>query len=102
MGDFFSLFWDSWVASFRKKRILKPFFTTGMWLKNRIEIIKRSTSKNNEAENEPAVTENEWIRIERVLRAAIGDKPSTEAKKLSTEMVVENHPINLKNQGLRV
>jgi hypothetical protein len=30
VGDFFGLFWEAWVASFRKELILKSFSATGI------------------------------------------------------------------------
>jgi hypothetical protein len=50
------------------------------------------------------MTSNEWIQIERILRAATAGAPSDEARKLSTEvhhLAVQNQLINLENQGLR-
>jgi hypothetical protein len=105
MGDFFGLFWEAWVASFRKELILKSFSATGIWPKNQTEILKTFDKKTPEdsAEGE-ATTSNEWIQIERVLRAATAGVPSDEARKLSTEvhyLAVQNQLINLENQDLR-
>jgi hypothetical protein len=30
-GDFFPLFWEAWVASFRKQLVEKSFSATGIW-----------------------------------------------------------------------
>jgi len=38
-SDFFLLFWDSWITSFKKETILKSFEATGVWLKEREEIL---------------------------------------------------------------
>jgi regulator of replication initiation timing len=105
MADFFGLFWTAWVASFRKELILKAFSATGIWPKNRIEILKRYTKKKpNDSPELKETIDNDWIRIERVLRAAVGGAASNEGKKLSAEvhhLAVQNQLINLENQGLR-
>jgi hypothetical protein len=105
IGDFFGLFWEAWVESFKKETILQSFLATGIWPKNRIEILKRYSKKKlgNAQRSEPTIN-NEWIRIERVLRAAVGPVVSDEAKKLSTELhhlAVQNSLIHLENEGLR-
>jgi hypothetical protein len=69
MEDFFGLFWEAWVASFRKELLLKSFSATGIWPKNHTEILKRFDKKTPEDSAEgKATTSNEWIRIERILR----------------------------------
>jgi hypothetical protein len=45
IADFSGLFWTAWVASVKKELILKAFFTTSIWPKNCIEILKRYTKK---------------------------------------------------------
>jgi hypothetical protein len=105
MGDFFTLFWDAWVVSFKKKTILQPFAATGIWPKNSVVILKQFTKKKPKDTLLPqATTGNDWIQIERILRAAVGKAPSDGAKKLSTEvhhLAVQNQLINLENKGLR-
>jgi hypothetical protein len=66
---------------------LKSFSATGIWPKNCTEILKKFDKKTLEdsAEGE-ATTSNEWIRIERILRAATAGAPSDKARKLSTEV----------------
>jgi hypothetical protein len=86
MADFFGLFWTAWVASFRKELILKAFSATGIWPKNRIEILKRYTKKPNDSPEPEETIDNDWIRIKRVLRAAVGGAASNEGKKLSAKV----------------
>jgi hypothetical protein len=40
-GDFFLLFWDSWITSFKKETILKSFEATGVWPKEREKILQK-------------------------------------------------------------
>jgi hypothetical protein len=93
------------VVSFKKKTILQPFAATGIWPKNSVVILKQFTKKKPKDTLLPqATTGNDWIQIERILRAAVGKAPSDGAKKLSTEvhhLAVQNQLINLENEGLR-
>jgi hypothetical protein len=93
------------VVSLKKETILQPFAATGIWPKNSVVIFKQFTKKKPKDTLLPqATTGNNWIQIERILRAAVGEVPSDGAKKLSTEvdhLAVQNQLINLENEGLR-
>jgi hypothetical protein len=74
-------------VSFKKKTTLQSFAATGTWPKNNVVILKRFTKKKPKDTPLPqATTGNDWIRIERILRAAVGGALSDGAKKLSTEV----------------
>jgi hypothetical protein len=62
MDDFFILFWDAWVVSFKKETILQSFAATGIWPNNSVVILERFTKKKLKDTPLPqATTGNDWI-----------------------------------------
>jgi hypothetical protein len=108
-GDFFLLFWSAWSKVFSNKPlILKSFEATGVWPKNRQVVLQRFDEKTAGEREEPeqasAITPNDWIALERLLRSAVADVSSLETKELSEKLhhyQVENNLLNNESQGLR-
>ncbi|KAF1943933.1 hypothetical protein EJ02DRAFT_420922 [Clathrospora elynae] len=70
--DFFTLFWDGWVNSFKEHLILKAFEATGISPQNANVILKRFTNNNLEpgsssSDNSESSLSN-WIKIQRRLK----------------------------------
>jgi hypothetical protein len=105
-GDFFPLFWDAWVSSFKKDLILKAFSATGIWPMDPKVILHRFTREEPPEAHRtaPQPSNNNWQQMERLIRFCMKDYTSPESKQLSStihEYQVYNHLLYLENKGLR-
>jgi hypothetical protein len=107
-GDFYPLFWDSYVALFTYKNILKAFKATGILLADPKVILKcfaPTTSAQDEALQigEPGDGDS-WKELRKSFDAAVPDKSKVEAKRLSTSLhslQVNNELLHFENHGLK-
>jgi hypothetical protein len=107
-GDFIPLFWPSYVSSFTRKNILKAFEATGVEPTDPEVILKRftpTTSAQDEALQigEPGDGDG-WNELRKLFDAAVPDKSSIKAKRLSTSMhsmQVNNEILHVENQDLK-
>jgi hypothetical protein len=83
-GDFFPLFWDSYVASFTHMNILKAFEATGVSPANPEVILKRfalTTSAQDEALQIGELRDGAiWKDLHKLIDAAVPDTSKAEAK----------------------
>ncbi|KAF2843924.1 hypothetical protein T440DRAFT_87008 [Plenodomus tracheiphilus IPT5] len=104
-GDFFPLFWDAWVSSFKENSILKAFETTGIWPPNADVILDRfRKTPDRSGSSSRRGSPSHWLQTERLLRSVARDHRSDEAKRLSLELhhlSVENELLHHENEGLR-
>lgn len=108
-GDFFPLFWEAWVASFRKQLVEKSFSATGIWPMEREVItqrfVKKAANQGDDSLNEASANRpNTWLQLERLLRAAVAGESSESAQKLSEllhHLQVDNELVHGENEGLR-
>jgi hypothetical protein len=108
--DFFSLFWAAWQASFRQPLIVKAFEATGISPLNPDVILSRfsqaSLSEQGSRESSTSVlSASDWRKIDRLIRAAVADSGSPEAKKLSRtvhSISVKKQLLQHENEGLQV
>jgi hypothetical protein len=107
-GDFFPLFWDAWISSFKKETVLKSFEATGIWPKDPEKILKRFYYTPRDNENFLPVTPppdtSDWRHIRLIARAAVKDMESAEAKELIYSlygMQVKADLTTFENEGLR-
>jgi hypothetical protein len=107
-GDFFPLFWSAWITPFKKETILKSFEATGIWPMNANVILQRFSSTSAEAirgqTDASRLSLSDWYHIERLMRSAIQDRASNEAKQLSTSLhhlQVQNDLLRHENKGLK-
>jgi hypothetical protein len=87
-GDFFPLFWKAWVSSFKKETILRSFQATGIWPINSDVILQRFSKcdldRQQSLESSTSVLNgSEWRKVNRLVRAAVKDQSSKDARKLS-------------------
>lgn len=87
-GDFFPLFWKAWVSSFKKETILRSFQATGIWPINSDVILQRFSKfdldRQQSLESSTSVLNgSEWRKVDRLVRAAVKDQSSKDARKLS-------------------
>jgi hypothetical protein len=104
-GDFFPLFWQAWTSSFTESLILKSFEATGIWPMDPIPVLQKFTHTPSPDRSSPSnLSDNDWIRVERLLRSAVRDVHQEDSKKLSLSLhhlSTENQVLHYENQGLR-
>ncbi|KAF7578355.1 hypothetical protein PtrM4_025950 [Pyrenophora tritici-repentis] len=104
-GDFFPLFWSAWRSSFVDNLILKAFEATRIWPIDANVILRRFTS-TPEAERSSlsGLSNNDWRKLNQLVRAAVKDTQQTEFKKLRLSvhhLSVQNELLKHKNEGLK-
>jgi hypothetical protein len=89
-GDFFPLFWSAWITSFKKETILKSFEATGIWPMNADVILQRFSNTSTESirgqTDASRLSPSDWYHMERLMRSAVNDRASNQAKQLSTSL----------------
>ena len=108
-GDFFSLFWKAWVNTFTEKPILKSFEATGIWPMDPEVILKKftKTTTTDQESRESSISllsESDWRKMRQLVNAAVKDRSTKEAKKLTRQihhLQVQNELLNYENRGLR-
>ncbi|KAI1664112.1 hypothetical protein L13192_12053 [Pyrenophora tritici-repentis] len=89
-SDFFPLFWQAWGSSFKEDTILKAWEATGIWPQDSERILKRfnhdSHDESEASEDSLAAIEGNFQRVQRLLRSAVKDPASNEARSLSLTM----------------
>ena len=89
--DFFPLFWQAWISSFKKHTILKAWEAKGIWPQAAERVLKRfnhesrdeSYDESEASEDSLAAIEGNFQRVQRLLRSAVKDPASNEARSLS-------------------
>jgi hypothetical protein len=107
-GDFFPLFWEAWVASFRKQLVEKYFSATGIWPMEQEVItqcfMKKAANQSDDSSNEASANRpNTWLQLEHLLRAAVARESSESAQKLSELLhhtQVDNALVHGENESL--
>ncbi|KAF2742948.1 DDE-domain-containing protein [Sporormia fimetaria CBS 119925] len=108
-GDFFPLFWKAWVDSFKNTTILKSFEATGIAPIDPDILLKRFTNtaldeQESRESSTSALSPSDWRKMERLVRVAVKDRDTEEAKRLSRSLhslQVQNELLHHENDGLR-
>ena len=104
-GEFFPLFWKAWGTSSKEKTILKSFQATGISPKNPEVILQRFTKTTPEEQRDQESSgPSNWRQAERLVRTAVKDRSTTEAKQLSQtlhSLQVQNELQSYEIDGLR-
>jgi hypothetical protein len=100
-GDFLPLFWEAWTSSFKPKTILKSFEVTGISPMNPDVILDRfnsdrSDERESEGSSNTTISGSDWRKMSRLVRSAVKDESSKEARRLSRSL----HHISVQNQLL--
>jgi hypothetical protein len=70
-GNFFPVFWQAWISSFKETSILKSFEATGIWPMDPEVILKRfhhSRSDNQEEEESSgSLSDTDWRKVRKIL-----------------------------------
>ncbi|KAF7578265.1 Membrane-bound metallopeptidase [Pyrenophora tritici-repentis] len=104
-GDFFPLFWSAWISSFTENLILKAFEATGIWPIDANVILRRfASTPEAERSSSSGLSDHDWRKIDRLVRAAVTDSHQYEARKLRSSvhhLSVQNELLKHENEGLK-
>jgi hypothetical protein len=108
-SDFFPLFWKAWVSSFKEMTILSSFEATGITPLNPNIILDRFTNTTPEVpesrkSSTSVLSGEDWHKMERVVRSAVKDQSSKDARKLSRSLrhiSVQNGLLHHEIDGLK-
>jgi hypothetical protein len=97
-GDFFELFWRAWQLSFTAANILSAFRSTEIAPFNPNVILQRfDTEQSSRESSASALSAEDWRRLDRLVRSAVRDQGTADAKQLRSSL----HHIAIQNQLLR-
>jgi len=101
-GDFFPLFWNAWMSSFKKNTIQKSFSAIGIWPPDLTPILKRFSRNTPEVSSSDesltsVLSGLDWLKIKLLIRKALKDESSKEVKKLNRSL----YYISAQNEILR-
>jgi hypothetical protein len=104
-GDFFPLFWSTWISSFTENLIFKVFEATGIWLMD-AEVILCRFASTPEAERSSLseLSDHDWRKIDQSVRAAVTDSHQYKARKLRScvhHLSVQYELLKHENKGLK-
>ncbi|KAK1912874.1 hypothetical protein P3342_004810 [Pyrenophora teres f. teres] len=86
-GDFFPLFWSAWISSFTESLILKAFEATGIWPMDANVILRRfASTPDAERSSSSGLSDHDWRKLDRLVRAAFNDSHQYEARKLRSSV----------------
>ncbi|CAE7002770.1 Pogo transposable element [Pyrenophora teres f. teres] len=104
-GDFFPLFWSAWISSFTESLILKAFEATGIWPMDANVILRRfASTPDAERSSSSGLSDHDWRKLDRLVRAAFNDSHQYEARKLRSSVhhiSVQYELLHLENEGLK-
>jgi hypothetical protein len=86
-GDFFPLFWSAWISTFTESLILKAFEATGIWPMDANVILRRfGSTPEPERISSSGLSDHDWRKLDRLVRAAVNDSHQYEARKLRSSV----------------
>ncbi|KAI1513268.1 Tc5 transposase DNA-binding domain containing protein [Pyrenophora tritici-repentis] len=104
-GDFFPLFWSAWISSFTESLILKAFEATGIWPMDANVILRRfASTPEAERSSSSGLSDHDWRKLDRLVRAAVNDSHQYEARKLRSSvhhLSVHYELLKHENEGLK-
>ncbi|KNG46898.1 hypothetical protein TW65_06403 [Stemphylium lycopersici] len=104
-GDFFPLFWSAWISSFTESLILKAFEAAGIWPMDANVILRRfARTPKAERSSSSGLSDHDWRKMDRLIRAAVTDSHQNEARKLRSSvhhLSVQNELLKHKVDGLK-
>jgi len=104
-GDFFPLFWSAWISSFTESLILKAFEATGIWPMDANVILRRfASTPEAERSSSSGLSDHDWRKLDRLVRAAVNDSHQYEARKLRSSvhhLSVQYELLQHENEGLK-
>lgn len=107
---FFGLFWPAYLQAFSPKNIASGWSKTGLLPFNPEQVLsklqeRRSTKRDSSGSlSSTALSDNDWIKVRRLVKSAVGDVIGPEVRKLSNtleQLAAKNSILEAENQGLR-
>lgn len=107
---FFGLFWPAFVHAFSEKNIASSWMKTGLLpfdpeqVLHQVEKPKSAPSTRPNSSGSTAISTNDWIKVHRLVKDAVGDSIGPEIRKLSNtieHLAAQNSILNAENTGLR-
>ena len=107
-ADFFSLFWDAWMASFTAKNIFSSFKSTGVHPFDPDVILNRfidnsSDTSSNTSSVTPIYSGDTWIKLDTVAKRALAgalEKDASVVRQSLHYMAIQNTLLRAENDGL--
>ncbi|RAQ98855.1 nucleic acid binding [Stemphylium lycopersici] len=104
-GEFFPLFWSTWISPFTESLVLKAFEATGIWPIDANVVLRRfASTPEGERSSSSGLSDNDWRKMDRLVRAVVKDTEQTESKKLRSSvhhLSVQNKLLKYENKGLK-
>jgi hypothetical protein len=107
-GDFFPLFWEAWMSSFKEETVRKSFETTGIIPMNAEVVLKRFNKQPSGQENNLRITaegnQSSWRELHHLLDNAVKDGGGKSQEAVSSalhSLQVKNELLHHENKGLR-
>jgi len=97
--DFFRLFNQAWVASFKQKTVLSAFEKCGLYLFNPQRVLVRFSNKeeadglSSSSSSSSVLSASDWRKIERLLREVVTNIYDKRSRQLSQTI----HSISVRN-----
>ncbi|KAI1517459.1 hypothetical protein Ptr86124_004396, partial [Pyrenophora tritici-repentis] len=99
------LFWSAWISSFTESLILKAFEATGIWPMDANVILRRfASTPEAERSSSSGLSDHDWRKLDRLVRAAVNDSHQYEARKLRSSvhhLSVQYELLKHENEGLK-
>ena len=103
------MFWTAWISCFKRETILKAFVTTGIWPKDRNDILKKfhpqTPGEDQSTRSSPSLNEADFRKIREVVQSVVKKGADKEAKKVTQafhHLQVQNELLHYELEGLRV
>jgi hypothetical protein len=108
-ANFFSLFWDAWVASFTEKNIFSSFNATGIHPFDPDVILDRFTNSDTETASDasseaPTYGGDAWQKLNTVAKRALcgaSEKDTSIMRQSLHHLAIQNTLLMSENEGLR-
>lgn len=107
---FFGLFWPAYVRAFSQENIASGWLKTGLSPFNPEEVLGQLQAKeptrphSSGSVSSTALSDTDWIKVNRLLKAAVGDVLGTEVRKISNtleQFAAKVSILEAENEGLR-
>lgn len=107
---FLDLFWPAYMRAFSRKNIASGWLKTGLCPSNLEEVLGQLQAKeptrphSSGSVSSTALSDTDWIKLNRLLKAAVDDVLGTEVRKISNtleQFAVKVSILEAENKGLR-
>jgi hypothetical protein len=105
-GDFFPLFWRSWIKVFKPPLIKRSFEATGIHPPNPAVVLNKFAKEgsDSEASSTSVLSGEDWLKLKSIVRREVRDSSSKGVKKLQRSLhhlAAQNTLLHGELKGLR-